>query len=268
MHGRHRARLFSTLLGLALLPCLVLFASAEQVAATEPAIRAGYIEFPPYSYTDENDQAAGDIVDLVNLLAQRAGHRVEFHVGPNLRVFKSLESGQVEVWATVVNHPMVGPHVLQSAYRIARLKLNLYYRGTNVPQLPYALRGSRLLLMQGFVYPNSPLTAYIEDPDYRVSKSQAPSHSAAIQMLRRGRADYLLNYQTPMEQALGETDQPLPPHVVVLEQDFTLVFSKRSPRAQLLRDDFDRALKQLKDSDQLPEKFRDLDLHGGAGDGG
>lgn len=261
MHGRRRSTFFCALQCLALLLCLAQHASAAQTAAAEPPIRAGYIEFPPYSFTDANGQAAGDMVELVRLLAQRAGHRVEFLPTSNLRLFKALESGQFEVFATVVNHPLVGQHALQSDYRIARLKLNLYYLGTTAPQLPQALRNSRLLLLQGFIYPNSPLTPYIEDPAYKITKSHAPTHIAAIQMLRLRRADYLLNYQTPMEQALHNSDLPMPPHVEVLEQDFTFVFSERSPRAQRLRDDFDRALKQLKDADQLPERFRDLSLH-------
>lgn len=101
-----------------------------------------------------------------------------------------------------------------------------------------------------------------------ISMTQTSTHDAAIQMLRLGRADYLLNYQMPMEQALRDSHLPPLPHVVVLKQDFTFFYSKRSPRAQRLRDDFDQVLKQLKDADQLPEIFRDLDLHGDPRDGG
>ena len=268
MHGRRCPGFFSALQCLAALLCLAQHALAEQSAAVEPAIRVGYVEFPPYSYTDANDQAGGDLVELVKLLAERSGHRVEFIATPNLRLFKAMESGQLEIWATVVNHPLIGTHALQSDYRIARIELNLYYRGGTAPQLPRALRNSRLLLIQGYLYPNSPLTPYIEDPDNMISMTQTSTHDAAIQMLRLGRADYLLNYQMPMEQALRDSHLPPLPHVVVLQQDFTFFYSKRSPRAQRLRDDFDQVLKQLKDADQLPEIFRDLDLHGEPRDGG
>lgn len=262
MHQRRCAWLFAVLQCLAALSCLALPAAAQQPAAgAEPAIRAGYIEFPPYSYTDQNGQAAGDMIELVRLLAQRNGHRVEFTQYPNFRRFKTLESGQIEVWAAVLNHPVLMPHILQSRYRIARLKLNLYYLGQNVPQLPQGLRGSRLLVMQGFVYPNSPLTPFIQDPSYHISKIQAPTHDAAVQMLHLQRADYLLNYQAPMEQLARTTAQPSPAFITVLEQDVTFVFAKRSPRAQRLRDEFDGALQQLKDAGQLPESFKAVELH-------
>lgn len=68
-------------------------------------------------------------------------------------------------------------------------------------------------------------------------------------MLHLRRADYLLHDKGPMEQ----TTPPLPAHVTVLEQDFARTYSKRSPRAQRLRDDFDRTLQQLKDDKQLPK---------------
>ncbi|MDP3815740.1 ABC transporter substrate-binding protein [Pseudomonas sp.] len=262
MHHHRCAWLFAVFQCLAALSCLVLPAAAQEPAAVaEPAIRAGYIEFPPYSYTDQHGQAAGEMIDLVRLLAQRSGHRVEFTHYPSFRLFKTLESGQVEVWAAVLNHPVLMPHILQSRYRIARLKLNLYYLGQNAPQLPQDLRDSRVLVLQGFVYPNSPLTPYIEDPAYHISKIQAPTHDAAVQMLHLQRADYLLNYQAPMEQLARATAQPSPASITVLEQDFTFAFAKRSPRAQRLRDDFDSALQQLKDGEQLPESFKAVELH-------
>lgn len=261
MH-RRCAWFFVVLQCLAALLCPVLPAAAQEPAsAAEPAIRAGYIEFPPYSYTDPNGQPAGDMIELVKLLAQRSGHKVEFTHYPSFRLFKTLESGQVEVWAAVLNHPVLLPHILQSRYRLARLKLNLYYPGKSAPQLPQDLRGSRLLVMQGFVYPNSPLTPFIEDPAYNISKIQAPTHDAAVQMLHRQRADYLLNYQAPMEQLARVTAQPSPASITVLEQDFTFAFAKRSPRAERLRDDFDNALQQLKAAEQLPENFDAVELH-------
>ena len=262
MHHRRCAWLFAVFQCLAALTCLALPAAAQEPAAVaEPAIRAGYIEFPPYSYTDQHGQAAGEMIDLVRLLAQRSGHRVEFTHYPSFRLFKTLESGQVEVWAAVLNHPVLMPHIVQSRFRIARLKLNLYYLGKKAPQLPQDLHDSRLLMLQGFVYPNSPLTPYIEDPAYHISKIQAPTHDAAVQMLHLQRADYLLNYQDPMDQLARATAQPSPASITVLEQDFTFAFAKRSPRAQRLRDEFDSALQQLKDTEQLPEGFKAVELH-------
>lgn len=262
MHRRHCAWFLAVLQCLAALSCLALPAVAQEPASeAEPAIRAGYIEFPPYSYTDQNGQAAGDMIDLVRLLAQRSGHRVDFTQYPSFRLFKTLESGQVEVWAAVHNHPVLLPHILQSRYLLARLKLNLYYLGQHAPQLPQDLRDSRLLVLQGFVYPNSPLTPYIEEPAYNISKIQAPTHDAAVRMLHLQRADYLLNYQAPMEQLARTSAQPSPASITVLEQEFTFAFSKRSPRAQRLRDDFDSVLQQLKEAGELPESFKDVELH-------
>ena len=260
MHRLSRAWLPTVFHCLAALSCFCLPALARSSDA-EPAVRAGYIEFPPYSYTDQQGQAAGDMIDLVRLLAERAGYRVEFIYNPSFRLFRSLESGQIELWATVVNHPILSPHVLQSRYRLTRLKLNLYYLGATEPQLPQALRGSRLLLMQGFVYPNSPLTPIIEDPSYNIIKVQAPTHNAAVQMLQLQRADYLLNYQPPMEQAMLETGLPPPAPMTILAQDFTLAVSKRSARAARLRDDLDRALEQLIVAGQLPERFKEVVRH-------
>lgn len=246
MPGRRRAWFFSVLQNLIALLYLALPATAAEVL-TEPAIRAGYIEFPPYSYTDQHGQAAGDLIELIKLLAQRNKLQVEFTQYPGFRIFKTLESGQVELWATAYNHPLLN-HALQSRYRLG-LNLNLYYLGNDAPKLPQALRNRRLLLIQGFAYPGSPLTRYTEDPSYNITTITAPTYAAAVQMLHLKRADYLLHYEGPMEQ----TTPPVPAHITVLEQDFALTYSTRSHRAQRLRDDFDRTLQQLKQDKQLPE---------------
>jgi polar amino acid transport system substrate-binding protein len=246
MLGRHSAWFVFARQNLIALLYLVLPATAVAEVLTAPAIRAGYIEFPPYSYTDQHGEAAGDLINLIKLLAQRNKLQVEFSQYPGFRIFKTLESGQVELWATAYNHPLL-KHALQSRYRLG-LNLNLYYLGNVAPKLPQALRNKRLLLIQGFAYPGSPLTRYTEDPSYNITTITAPTHEAAVQMLHLKRADYLLHYEGPLEQ----TTPPVPEHVTVLEQDFALTYSTRSPRAQRLRNDFDRTLRQLKDDKQLP----------------
>lgn len=239
----------SALQNLIALLYLALPATAAAEALTEPAIRAGYIEFPPYSYTDQHGQATGDLIELIRLLAQHNKLQVEFTQYPGFRIFKTLESGQVELWATAYNHPLL-KHALQSRYRLG-LNLNLYYLGNDAPRLPDALRNKRLLLIQGFAYPGSPLTRYTQDPSYNITTITAPTYAAAVQMLHLKRADYLLHYEGPMEQTMP----PIPAHITVLEQDFALTYSTRSPRAQRLRDNFDRTLQQLKKDRALPERY-------------
>lgn len=57
---------------------------------------------------------------------------------------------------------------------------------------------------------------------------------AAVQMMQLRRADYLLDYQDPAENAFKASHLPPLPHVTLLQQDFTIAYSLVSPRANPL----------------------------------
>ena len=226
--------------------------------AQQPPIRVGYIEFAPYTHTDAQGQPAGELIEFLRLVVQRAGYQADFVEYPSYRLFKSMETGQIELCASLIRHPVMEAYSLRSRYRIAQIKLNLYYKDQPQPPRMEALRNTRLLLIQGLVYPGSPLTALSQDTANGVILARAPTHQAAVQMMHFKRADYLLDYQTPTEAAFETTRLPVLPFVTVLQQDFTIVYALASPRARQLRDDLDSAMEQLQARGQLPERFRNI----------
>ena len=70
---------------------------AQAGAAEQAPVRVGYIEFPPYSYTDAQGQPAGHLLEFFELVAQRAGYRTQFIEYPSYRLFKTMESGLVDM---------------------------------------------------------------------------------------------------------------------------------------------------------------------------
>jgi polar amino acid transport system substrate-binding protein len=236
--------------------CCAQMALAEEASVERQApIRVGYIEFPPYTSTDSQGQAVGELIDLIRLLAQRAGYRANFIEYPSFRLFKAMEAGQIEMAPSLLNHPVMQRYTLLSRYLIVQVKLNLYYQEKLSPWSLDDLHDSRLLLIQVLVYPGSPLTSLAKDPAWGIARSTAPNHLAAVQMMHLQRAEYLLDYQDPAEAAFSESGLPLLPHTTLLQEDFTFAYSKRSPRARQLRDDLDRTLEQLLQRGDIPQRF-------------
>jgi polar amino acid transport system substrate-binding protein len=223
-----------------------------------PAIRVGYIEFAPYSYTDEQGQPSGHLLELLRLVAQQAGYQTHFIEYPSYRLFKSMESGLIEMSPSLVQHPLMSAYTLRSRYRVARVMLNLYYNDRPPPAQLDKLRDVRLLRIQGLTYPGSPLATLDREPANGIVLITAPTHLAAAQMMRLQRADYLLDYQEPMEAAFKESQLPILPSVTLLQQDFTIAYATASPRAQQLRDDLDRAIDQLRARGALPEPYSEV----------
>ena len=242
----------------ATLYCVQLPLAQAAPPAKPPPIRAGYIEFPPYSYTDEQGRPTGHLLEFLRLVAQQAGYRTHFVEYPSYRLFKSMESGLIEMSPSLVQHPLMSAYTLRSRYRVARLTLNLYYNDRPPPAQLDRLRDIRLLRIQGLTYPGSPLAALAREPANGIVLVTAPTHLAAAQMMHLHRADYLLDYQDPMEAAFKESQLPILPSVTLLQQDFTIAYATASPRAQQLRDDLDRAIDQLRARGALPEQYGEV----------
>ncbi|MDX1721792.1 MAG: transporter substrate-binding domain-containing protein [Pseudomonas sp.] len=242
----------------AVLYCVQLPLAQAAPPVNPPAIRVGYIGFPPYSYTDEQGQPSGHLLEFLRLVAQQAGYRTHFIEYPSYRLFKSMESGLIEMSPSLVQHPLMSTYTLRSRYRVARVMLNLYYNDRPPPAQLDRLRDVRLLRVQGLTYPGSPLAALAREPANGIVLIAAPTHLAAAQMMHLQRADYLLDYQDPMEAAFKEGKLPTLRSVTLLQQDFTIAYSTASPRAQQLRDDLDRAIDQLRARGALPGPYSEV----------
>jgi polar amino acid transport system substrate-binding protein len=238
--------------------CAQLTVAQAAAAAGEPPIRVGYIEFPPYSYTDEHGHPAGHLLDFLQLVAQQAGYRTLFTEYPSYRLFKSMETGQIEMSPSLIRHPLMSTYTLRSRYLVARVMLNLYYKDRPPPAQLEDLRDVRVLRIQGLSYPGSPLAALARKPANGIVLVTAPTHVAAVQMMELRRADYLLDYLDPAVAAFRERKLPVLPSVTLLQQDFTIAYAMASPRARQLRDDLDRAIDQLRAKGALPEQYDEV----------
>jgi polar amino acid transport system substrate-binding protein len=233
-------------------------AQLTMVQAEQLPIRVGYIEFPPYSYTDEHGQPAGHLLEFLRQVAQQAGYQMQFTEYPSYRLFKSMEHGQIEMSPSLIRHPLMSAYTLRSRYLVARVTLNLYYKDRPPPAQLEDLRDVRVLRIQGLSYPGSPLAALAKEPANGIALVTAPTHVAAVQMMELHRADYLLDYLEPAEAAFKESKLPVLPSVTLLQQDFTIAYAMASPRARQLRDDLDRAIDQLRTNGALPEQYDEV----------
>ncbi|MCG4454049.1 MULTISPECIES: ABC transporter substrate-binding protein [unclassified Pseudomonas] len=247
-------RLLAAALAVALYCAQLAVAQAAAVTG-QPPIRVGYIEFAPYSYTDEHGQPAGHLLEFMQQVAQQAGYQTQFTQYPSYRLFKSMENGQVEMCPSLIHHPLMSSYTLRSRYLVARLMLNLYYKDRLPPAQLEDLRDARVLRIQGLSYLGSPLAALARQPAHGIVMVTAPTHMAAVQMMALRRADYLLDYLDPAEVAFSKSKLPLLPSVTLLQQDFTIAYAMASPRARQLRDDLDRAIDQLQAKGALPEQY-------------
>ena len=232
--------------------CLILIAllwlQAAHAAEARQRIHVGYYEFPPYSYTDAQGQPSGSGLGLTARLLDEAGYQADFRAYPGARLYSGLLDGSIQIWAGASGKPELAEHTLEGTHLLGEITLNLYFRlDTPAPIIPDDLHDRGVILITGYSYWQD-VNQWLEDPARNIIHHRTRSHTSALEMLQRRRADYLLDYRAPVEQAKRTLGMGELPFVEVQRLPLRLIYSRRAPNAERLRDDLDRVYQQLLDA--------------------
>lgn len=213
--------------------------------AALPVVTVGYYDFPPSIYTTDDGRAQGPLFDLLTRMLQRAGYTPAFRAMPIARLYNELREGRVDLWAGAPNKQELKGRVLESDRPLAEVRLNLYYRpDTPTPKLPDDLAGKVMIMLSGYSY--WPYTSdLLLDPARDITQLRTHHRSSALELLRRKRGDYLLDYQLPIEQMLKQAGLPSLPYVSVESLPIRLIVSRKSDNAQQLLQRLDEVFDQM-----------------------
>ncbi len=136
-------------------------------------------------------------------------------------------------------------HTLETQTLLGEIVLNLYFRrDTLMPRLPDDLKGRGVIMISGYTYWQT-VNEMLNDPQLAVEQHRTGTHTAALEMLQRRRGDFLLDYQTPVEQARKRLGMSELPYVELQRIPLKLIVSNKAPGAEALRDALDRAYDEL-----------------------
>ncbi|PRB84079.1 ABC transporter substrate-binding protein [Pseudomonas sp. MYb185] len=224
---------------------LFLLCSGVCTAAQQPVVQVAFLNFSGYAERDESGRVVGKGVDLTTRLLHEAGYRAELRILPAARIWLGLESGEVHVWPGMLNKPGLAEHTLQTERDLGRVGINLYHLpGTPPPRWPEDIQGKSLIMITNFTYTTA-LRQILSDPARDLTVHKSNSHVGAVQMLLRGRGDYLLDYRTQVSSALETLGMQALPSVGVAELPMRFVLSRQSGFAERLKTDLDAAFDRL-----------------------
>lgn len=239
-----RCLIFSLLISLG----LATSAHAQHIRDT---LTVGYVNVPPLAFQGENGRAEGLFIELTRLVAEEAGYDLEFLYLPVSRAYSYLRTGGIDIWPGVTDVPALKNEVLESFVSPLPFQLSALGMKDAPPVLHFNdLNDKTLILITGYTYGG--LAAHLEStPGIKVT--EAPNHQAAVAMLRRGRGDYLLDYQDPVREVLKEFPIPALREYPVRIRNAAWVFSLANPKSSKLREEFDDAYLRLAEQDKVPE---------------
>lgn len=242
-HALWRALLTSSL--------LLLAGTALSQEADRDRLEFGYIHFPPFGYTNSEGEPKGYLMDLSRRVLNRMNQPVRLVQHPASRLYRQIDTGDTAFTLASSNLHRLSETAIEAEEAAITLTLTLYRRKETPPINDVEeLRGHHLVLLQGYSY--GELGAFFEAENEAIRISEARTHRSALRMIQYGRADYLLEYQTPADLTIAQNGITGLARNVIGHVPVHFFVSKELANAQALADEWDQNLRALKANDRLP----------------
>jgi polar amino acid transport system substrate-binding protein len=231
------------------------FALALPTALADPApdrqiLRVGYTEFPPFTAQDSRGQATGEFIDITREVILEAGYASEFVFLPPSRLLLHLRDGKLDLAPTLSGAPLVMYETLESWVSPVTVELHAWHLNTTEALKTFdQVKNKRLIVISGYNYGG--LMSWMEKQS-DINLTEAPNHRAAIDMLKRNRGDYLLDYFKPVQELLSAPGDENIYSTKLSSREGVWAFALSSPQAAILREQFDDAYIRLAEKGEVP----------------
>jgi len=211
--------------------------------AEPPVLRVGFNASPPLAYFKEDGAPDGQAVRLARQLLAKAGQPTEIGIYPTPRLLKSLQDGELDLSMQALT-PTLEDCCLFSKTPVTTLIVRGYWLGERQPiRSREELVGKSLIVLHGYSYAG--LIDSIRDESRHNRLETANSFAAALQMLESGSADYLLAYETNMQEHRGGRQPKNLRSEVIDRFPVHLVLNKNYPDAARAMTRLESLLKEL-----------------------
>lgn len=194
------------------------------------ALELGYVEFPPYTFTDKNGKANGFLLKLASKVLDRA--KIKWHAKPYsaARLYAQLQTGTTNLFLGIKAVPFIQEHIITQDLIIGKIEMRIYA----IDEKPLIrkkedLSGQSVILIRGYSY--SGWSTFLNEPSNHVFVVKVSKHVSAFKALQAGRAKYLLEYRYPAEEVLKSINIPNIQHVSINENNLYFIVSKKTPDA-------------------------------------
>jgi polar amino acid transport system substrate-binding protein len=235
------------------------FALASPMALADPApdrqiLQVGYTEFPPFTAQNSRGQATGEFIDITRKVIMEAGYASEFVFLPPSRMLLHLRNGKLDLAPTLNGTPLLMYETLESWVSPVTVELHAWHLNTTETLKTFdQVKNKRLIVISGYNYGG--LMLWMEKQS-DIDLTEAPNHRAAIDMLKRNRGDYVLDYFKPVQELLSAPGDENIYSTKLSSREGVWAFALSNPQASLLREQFDDAYIRLAEKGEVPPPRR------------
>ena len=221
-------------------------------------VKAGTTNFPPFYVINSYGSASGIYLDIMESTLKHAGISYRLDIYPTKRLYRNLGLGKTDLFLGIKGSPEYDDNVLYSKIAISQIQMRIYAIGnTPLPSVKEEINGHKIITMRGYGYGG--LVAYFADPENNIEVTSTSKHRSSFLMLKRKRADYVINYKHPSETALADLTIENLKYTNFYDAKVYFIVSKETPNAQRLMDKLEQAYLDLVDKDELEYIINDDD---------
>lgn len=181
--------------------------------------------------TKLNDKGEPDnpLLNVAAAILNKAGIPWHAKIYPANRLFKYLQDGTSN-FSILVQAPSLQECCIFSRKPILAIELRAYWLGNKPPiATREELIGKSVITIRGYSYGG--LRSFINDPEKRITVNEASTHQAALQMLLRQRADYLIDYTGPASEVVAAVQVREIESSTLSRENVHLILAKSYPDA-------------------------------------
>jgi polar amino acid transport system substrate-binding protein len=213
-------------------------------------LKVGYIEFPPVFSTTPEGKPEGILIDLAAKVIPEAGYDWNASSYPVKRMSDYVAKGKLDLWIGLKTIPDFEGTTYKGESELLKITLKAY-RIKDLPGITAKddLQYNSVIIIRGFSYGG--WINFIMDPKNQVDYIETNDHKAAFRMLKAKRANYLLDYENPAKKALENFEIPGLKENTVSSFGAYFVVSKKTPDAENVLKNLEKAYKKLKKNGEL-----------------
>ncbi len=208
----------------------------------------GYLEFPPFYYTNEQGEPEGPLVDMAYAIAHKAGYGVRMVSMPPKRAINFVSIGEIELWLGLASNVLYKQNILVSQFPVEQLELKVFSDLDMTDFTLEQLHGRNVVVERGYSYGG--FTRQLREPENDITLVEVNSLAQGVNVLRIREMDYLVAYQQSIDD-LVETqknkpllEKPLNSYIVsYLPVHMTLY--KDMPNAEDIMAELEQAQREL-----------------------
>ncbi|TDT43042.1 polar amino acid transport system substrate-binding protein [Halospina denitrificans] len=237
------------------LVCLVLLA-VPLLSGAEPReqrLVVGYVDFPPFTYTDDRGKAVGYLNEITREVASHSGQKLEFVELPPARLERGLRTGKVDVFQGIRTFADQSDRMVAGDSLLLPITLAVYQRPGDEPFSAFEdFVDKRVGVLRGYAY-GGLIEKLRANP--AISLMTVNSRDSAYRVLIGERVDFLLDYVHPASEALAELGSPTLQHKPLRTLDTYWTVSDVDGDARQILERLEASYAELKEEGEVVTSF-------------